>query len=255
MDDKAFEAFVTTNAVRMELPTLQGIADHLRDLIAQKRSGRPPGLKIGSPVEAVDLRYNIYAYGEVSRMTEKGCIINTAGDYEQRIRFDKFAVRILPDSEWSWIERSLKERHEKIEQEIADEAEAAKADLEEAIRDRDESKKKRFPVAFADGGVVEIYCGAYLHAYRTDWEHHIYGVVISWTPKSCFVRTSLTVFDDKITFAKCARAEILTDEHWVKVDAELLRRHDEIVEAKNAGKTEVASMLEQRYEGAEISIT
>ncbi len=188
-------------------------------------------------------------------MTQKGCVIKTAGEYEQRIRFDKFAVRILPDSEWSWIERSLKERHDKIEQEIADEAEAAKAELEEAIRDRDRAKEKCFQAAFADGGVVEIYRGAYLHTYRTDWEHHIYGVVISWSPKSCYVRTDLSQFDDKITFAECVQAEIFADDQWTKVDAELRRRHNEIAEAKNAGKSEIASMLEQRYEGAEVSIT
>lgn len=200
------------------------------------------------------LTYNLYTYGEVKRLTDKACVVETASGYDERIRFDKHAVRILPDSEWGWVRRSIEERHADYKKEREDEAEAAKAELEEVIRDRDRAKNKCFRATFADGGVVEIFCGAYLHAYRTDWEHHIYGVVISWTSKSCFVRTDLSQFDDKITFAKCVQAEILADDQWKKVDAELRRRHDEIEEAKNAGKNEVASMLEQRYEGAIVAV-
>ena len=37
---------------------------------------------------------------------------------------------------------------------------AAKVELEEVIRDRDRAKKKCFRASFADGGAVEIYCGA-----------------------------------------------------------------------------------------------
>ena len=68
------------------------------------------------------------------------------------------------------------------------------------------------------------------------------------------MRTDLSQFDDKITFAKCVQATIFTDDEWMKVDAELRRRHDEIAEAKNAGKPEIASMLEQRYEGAIVAV-
>jgi hypothetical protein len=41
---------------------------------------------------------------------------------------------------------------------------------------------------------------------------------------------------------------------WMKAAAELQRRHDEIAEAKKAGKIEVASRLERRYEGAIVAV-
>jgi hypothetical protein len=40
----------------------------------------------------------------------------------------------------------------------------------------------------------------------------------------------------------------------MKAAAELQKRHDEIAEAKKAGKIEVASRLERRYEGAIVAV-
>lgn len=252
MDDKPFIEFVKTNAVRMELETLQAIVEHLHELIAQRRSGKPPGLKRGSPIEAVHLGFESYSYGEVQRMTDKGCIIETPSGFEERIRFDKYAIRILPDSDWSWIRKNIEERHAKVKKELEDEAIAALAELDEVIRDKGKSKKRPFKVTFADGKTLEIYRGAYLHAYRIDWEHHIYGVVMSWTQKSCFVRTRFSSFDDKITFAKCSQAEIFTDSRWAAVEAELNRRDNEVALLRKAGNDAAASALVGRYEGAEV---
>jgi hypothetical protein len=255
VDDKIFATFVKTNAARMELETLQSIVEDLREQIAQRRSGKPPGLKVGSPIEAAHLEFeSYYVYGEVVRLSEKGCVVENPGGGETRIRFDKYAVRIISDNDWTWIRKNIEERHDTIKKEIDEEHKADRAELEEIIRRRHDKKRRKISATFADGSTVELYEGTYLHTYRTDWEHHLYGFVVSWTPKSCSLRSRSSDFEEKVHFAKCVDPEVLSDEAWAQVEAELVRRQQEIDVARDSGHESLYRSLSQRYDGAEVKV-
>jgi len=57
-----------------------------------------------------------------------------------------------------------------------------------------------------------------------------------------------------VEWVKSVQAAILTDDQWARVETEFRRRNKEIADAKIAGKSDVASMLEQRYEGAIVAV-
>ena len=65
MDDDTFLAFLANNAPACEIETLRKAVEKLNENIASRVFGKPPGLEIGSHIEAVDFRGSWYRYGTV----------------------------------------------------------------------------------------------------------------------------------------------------------------------------------------------
>jgi hypothetical protein len=63
MDDKAFQEFVRSHASQLETDTLQKVIEHLQSLVAQLLTGKPPDLKVGSCIHALELSMNWNKYG------------------------------------------------------------------------------------------------------------------------------------------------------------------------------------------------
>jgi hypothetical protein len=92
----------------------------------------------------------------------------------------KEIVRILDQYEWNRVCFSAESRRKELDDETAREHEELAALREEVIAERDAAQRV---VMEALNGSVELFCGAYVYAYRPDWGMHEYGVVIDMTPK------------------------------------------------------------------------
>ena len=72
MNDESFVGFVLNNASRYDIETLEKIIQGLSDNIASRRWGKPPGLKVGSNVEAILFDTPSFVqYGSVVRLSPK----------------------------------------------------------------------------------------------------------------------------------------------------------------------------------------
>ena len=137
MDDETFLAFITNHAPWCEVETLRKAVDKLNENIASRIFGRPPGLEIGSYIEAVDLRGSWYRYGTVVKLNDSFCIIEPpVGRYTDRISFKKEIVRILDQYEWNRVCFSAESRRE-LDEETAREHEELAAVRQEVIAERD----------------------------------------------------------------------------------------------------------------------
>jgi len=74
------------------------------------------------------------------------------------------------------------------------------------------------------------------------------GVQLPRGSLHCCVRSREYEYEGKVTFARCTQAELLPDEKWAIVEAELERRS----QAKETGRKDLALSLERQYEGAEV---
>lgn len=86
-------------------------------------------------------------------------------------------------------------------------------------------------------GPVELFCGAYVHAYRPDWGMHEYGVVIDMTPKKIILSSPDSILGTERIAVSKHEVTVLDDEQWQRVDAELQRRKNEWDEAEKKGTT------------------
>jgi hypothetical protein len=104
MEDQTFLAFITNSAPGCEVETLRKAVDKLNENIASRVFGRPPGLELGSHIEAVDLHGSWYRYGTVVKLRDNFCIIEPpVGRFTDRISFKKQIVRILDEYEWNRV--------------------------------------------------------------------------------------------------------------------------------------------------------
>jgi hypothetical protein len=236
MQDETFLAFVTNNAPRCELETLEKAIKTLADNIASRRWGRPPGLEIGSRVEAVEFEGALGWYGTVKRFTPQGCILEPpTGTYTTRVSFKKYVVRILDETEWNRVCFNADEREKKFSEKSAQENAELETDRQHAIRERAAAslKAKSFQ---ALNGEVELFRGAFVHAYRPDWGVHVYGVMVDSTPKSLILTSPESTWVERVRPAK-HEIRVLSEDEWTIVDAELRRRRAEYEVAEKAGKT------------------
>jgi hypothetical protein len=235
MNEEAFVAYVLNNAPRYELEALEKIISGLSDNIASRRWGKPADLKVGSKVEATMFDVPYVQYGEVVSMTAKSCMIETPGsNYPRRLWYSKYAIRILDEFEWNRVALNFSDRDKEYEAGRAAKIRERTADREDAIRQRDKATLK--PRAMqALNGTVDIFRGAYVHAYRPDHGTHEYGVVVDMTPKRITLSSCESEWESGVWTAKC-EIRLLSDEQWTVVDAELGRRSLEYEIAKKAGK-------------------
>jgi hypothetical protein len=208
----------------------------VREIIAQRLAGKPAWLNVGSQIHALDLKFDWNKYGELTRIAGKSCFIKTPGStYEERIVFSRHVIRVL-SFEWNNVERHYEEIHETVSQKQAAEAQALQDDIQAAIRDRQNPKRKRSMVKRSDGSGTELAVGDYLHAYCDDWGHHTYGVEIDFTPKSCDLGSPFGKYSDRIVYAKHDVIDVLTEEQWATVDHELRRRQAEEAAPRESGR-------------------
>jgi hypothetical protein len=192
MDDETFLAFLKNNAPRCEVETLRKAVDELNENIASRVFGRPAGLEIGSHIEAVDFRGSWYRYGTVVKLSDSFCVIEPpVGRFTDRISFRKEIVRILDQYEWSRVCFSAESRKKEVDEETAREYEELAALRQEVIAERNSARRV---VMGALNGPVELFCGAYVYAYRPDWGMHEYGLVIDMTPKKIVLSSPDSVF-------------------------------------------------------------
>lgn len=228
MDDESFLEFVKTNAQRFETETLEAIVSHVNGIIGLRRTGKPPGLVIGSAIEAIHLSHGLYEYGEVTRLLGSSCMIQSPGfTHEQRIAYSKHAIRILDPAEWGRIEDRLRERRSEVSATIDAEIAERKADVEEAIRERPHAMQQPTKVVLRDGASTALYRGAYVHAYRADTSTHSYGVVVHLSPKGCYIAPPLSDYDERLTYGKLQQLEALTERQWDTVLAAFRKRDGE----------------------------
>jgi hypothetical protein len=88
----------------------------------------------------------------------------------------------------------------------------------------------------AMNGEVSVYRGAFVHAYRPEWDDHEYGVVVGLTPKALDLSSPETAWTHRIVAAK-HEVQILSETQWQLVDVELRRRRKEYEAAEAAGQT------------------
>jgi len=220
MDDKAFKDFVVTHAQRFETETLEELATFLHEIVNLRKSGRPPGLKIGVSIEAIHLTYNLHDYGEVVRTTSKACFIKSPGsEYETRIAFSKHAIRLIEGSEWYWIEKQILENRAKYRAEAEAEDLERQANNDEILRQRDAASREPRTITLGSGNTVPIYLGEFIHAYREDSGYHAYGMVIQLNPKGCYIAPPHRNYDDRVIFSKYVTLDELSAEDWGKVSA------------------------------------
>ncbi len=80
MNDESFVGVVLNNASRYDIGTLEKIIHGLNDNIAGWRWGKPPGLKVGTNIEAILFDAPSFVqYGTVVRLSPKGCKIESPG--------------------------------------------------------------------------------------------------------------------------------------------------------------------------------
>jgi hypothetical protein len=241
MDHETFLAFIRNSAPKYDIETLDKAVKMLRDNIASRRWGQPPGLEVGSHVAAVDFDGSIGWYGTVIRMTGKGCIIESpASKYTHRISFRRYVVRIVDEFEWnracSAAEDGAREFAEKMARDYAD----LEADRNDAIEGR--VRAARNPrVLQAINGAVGVYCGAFVHAHSPDWDIHEYGVVVGMTPKALDLSSPESAWTHRVVAAK-HEMTLLNEAEWQVVDVELRRRGSEYEAAEKQGKT--ASLID-----------
>jgi len=236
VEDETFLAFIANNAPGCEVETLRKAVDKLSESIASRVFGRPPGLEIGSHIEAVDLRGTWYRYGTVVKLNDSFCVIEPpVGRFTDRISFKKEIVRILDQYEWNRVCFSAESRKKQIDEETARERDELGALRQEVIAERHAAQRI---VMEALNGPVELFCGAYVYAYRPDWGMHEYGVVIDMTPKKIILSSPDSILGtERIAVAK-HEITLLDDEQWQRVDAELQRRKDEWDEAEKKNTTD-----------------
>lgn len=250
MDEDTFLAFVRNSAATYDLETLEKAVKALSDNIASRRWGKPSGLEVGSRVAAVDFDGYIGWYGTVIRMTGKGCIIEPpASKYTHRISFKRYVVRIVDEFEWNRAWMVAEERNREVTEEMARDASELEADRRNAIDGRAQAALSPKTMQ-AMNGQVNVYCGAFVHAYRPDQDTHDYGVVVGMTPKALHLSSPEFTWTHRIVAAK-NKIHILTETQWQQVDEELRRRRTEYDGAETAGKT---SSLPD-YSRAEIPLT
>jgi hypothetical protein len=235
VEDETFLAFICNNAPACEVETLHKAVAKLNENIASRVFGRPPGLEIGSHIEAVDLRGNWYRYGTVVKLSDSFCLTEPpVGRYTDRISFKKEIVRILDQYEWNRVCFSAELRKKEYDQETAREHEELAALRQQVIAERHAAQRT---VMEALNGPVELFCGAYIHAYRPDWGMHEYGVVVDMTPKRAILSSPDSILGtERIVVAK-HEIKLLDDRQWERVHAELQRRKDEWDEAEKNDMT------------------
>jgi hypothetical protein len=256
MDDEAFEGFIKSHAAQMETETLQRVTEHIREVIAQRLTGKPSWLKRGSRIHALDLKLDWNKYGEVTRISGKSCfIMPAASEYEERIVFSRHAIRLVDDIEWNNIVWHFADRKAEYQSKRVAEIEELHREREEAIKNRDNPKRKLARVARSAGQEIVLFIGAYVHAHDDGGVGHTYGVVVGFTSKSCTLSSPVSEFTERIVYDKHDLIEVLDNGEWAAVEAELKRREAEIADARASGKKSLACMLETRYEGAEASVS
>jgi hypothetical protein len=236
MDDQTFLAFIVNNAPACEVETLRNAVDELNKSIASRVFGRPPGLELGSHIEAVDFRGTYYRYGTIVTLSDRGCVIEPpVGCYTNRISFKKDIVRILDQYEWNRVCFSAELRKKERDEETTREHEELDALRNDVISQRETARRT---VMEALNGPVEIFCGAYVHAYRPDWGMHEYGVVIDMTPKKIILSSPDSISGtERIAVAK-HEITLLDESQWQRIDAELERRAEAWAKAEENGTTD-----------------
>ena len=251
MNDESFVGFVLNNASRYEIETLEKIIHGLNDNIASRRWGKPPGLKVGSTIEAILFDApNFVHYGTVVSLSPKGCKIKSPrSSFTWPIWYAKHSIRLLDEPEWNRIcaalERGDEEYDAKRQAEIAEGA----ADREDAIKNRSNAQTKPVTMSALNGS-VQIFRGAFVHAYRPDWDNHEYGVIVDFSPKKIVLSDPGDGFERSITVSKHI-IELLSEDQWTIVDTELRRRAQEYSAAKAAGKEQSL----RDYSSVEIELT
>lgn len=236
MDAEAFTAYVLSNAPRYDIDVLEKIANGLQDNIASRRWGKPTDLQIGSNIEATRFGTNYAEYGTVIGLSEKACTIQTAGsDQKSRVSYQKYAIRVLNDFEWNRVLSNVSRWHEEYAQIREQEAKEDADDRVAAIRDRDKERKKARSME-ALNGTFEIYRGAFVHAFRPDWDTHEYGVVVAMSPKKIVLSSEESELMSSVWVSK-HEIQLLDDRQWAIVDLEQRRRRAENVAAEKAGCT------------------
>lgn len=235
MNDDAFHAFVVNSAPRYEIETLERIMRSLSDNIASRRWGKPAGIEIGSKVEATMFGGHWVQCGEVVGLSPKACTIQEPdSERTSRINYMKYAVRLMDVYEWNRLCLSLAEhRKETAERQSLRESERNE-DRERAIRERDVNAMKPRTLQALNGS-VNLFRGAFVHAFRPDQGDHEYGVVISLSPKKIVLSGPESDWEPWIWVAK-NEIHILNEREWAVVDAELRRRRREYEEATTQGR-------------------
>jgi hypothetical protein len=143
-------------------------------------------------------------------------------------------VRIVDEFEWNRACMAAEDRaREFAEKKVREDADL-EADREEAIKDRAQAAKRPKNM-LAMNGAVSVYRGAFIHAYRPDWDGHEYGVVVGMTPKALDLSSPETSWTHRIVTAK-HEIQLLNEAQWLVVDTEVRRRRREYKAADEAGK-------------------
>jgi hypothetical protein len=252
MTDDAFLAFVTANAPRFEIETLEKAARALHDCVASRRFGKPVGLAIGSRVAAEAFDGFWYHYGEVVRMTPKGCVIEIAGsDGEQRILYSKYSVRLLDEFEWNRAVYAGVESSKRVDESIAAEKAGYAAAADAAIKNRSKTVQMPIAVKTVDGD-ASVYVGAYVAAHRPDWRSYVYGVVVEFDEDACRIVDADSGYDWRVDFAKY-EVVVLDEVQWQTVTAEIGRRNALVEAEKERYGKKAASKLAGKFEQTPIS--
>ncbi len=202
MDAEAFAAYILSNAPRYEIDVLEKIANGLRDNIASRRWGKPTDLQMGCNIEATRFGTAYAEYGTVIGLSERACTIEAAGsDHKSRISYQKFAIRVLDEFEWNRVLANMNRWHEEYVQTREREAKEDRNDRVAAVRDRDKERRKAKSME-ALNGTFEIYRGAFVHAFRPDWDTHEYGVVVAMSPKKIVLSSEESEFMSNVWVAK-----------------------------------------------------
>jgi hypothetical protein len=237
VDAEAFAAYVLSNAPRYDIDVLEKITNGLQDNIASRRWGKPTNLQIGSNIETTRFGTNYTEYGTVVGLSEKACTIQTAGsDQKSRVSYQKYAIRVLDDFEWNRVLANVSRWHEEYAQIRERESKEDADDRFAAVSDRDKERRKAQSME-ALNGTFEIYRGAFIHAFRPDWDTHEYGVVVAMSPKKIVLSSEESEFMSSVWVAK-HEIQLLDDSQWAIVDLEQRRRRAEYVAAEKDGRTD-----------------
>lgn len=235
MDDQAFAAYVLSNAPRHEIETLEKIVKALNDNIASRRWGKPVDLQIGSHIEATIFGTSYSQYGTVVGLSQKACTIESATSEDRsRLSYKRHAIRILDELEWNRVISNVTRWNDEYEKEKAQDAADSTNDRAAAIRER--AKNKRDAVAMgALNGTFDLYRGCFVHAYRPDWGHHEYGVIVSMSPKKVYLTNEESDYGWNVWVSK-HEIEVLDERQWAIVEREQRRRRAEYEAAKKASR-------------------
>ena len=235
MDDETFLAFIRNSVATYDFETLEAAVKALHDNIASRRWGKPPRLEVGSNVAAVDFDGFVSWYGTVIRMTGKGCIIESpATKYTHRISFKRYIVRIVDELEWNRACLAAEDRARECSKMARDDADL-ETDRKDAIKGRASTAQRPKGMETLNG-VVKVYRGAFVHAYRPDRDTHDHGVVVGMTPKALELSSPESAWTHRIVAAK-HEIHLLNEGEWHVVDVQLRRRRSEYEAAEKDGKT------------------